>query len=51
MIALFCESQSAIFLKKYHMFHERTKHIGMRYHFMREIIIPCNIVVNKVGIL
>ena len=51
VIALFCDSQSAIFLTKYQMFHEMTKHIGMWYHFMREIIVPCNIVVSKVGIL
>ena len=31
------------------MFHERTKHINVRYHFVREIIARGDIVVNKVG--
>ena len=30
---LFCNSQSAIFLTKDQMFHEKTKHIDVRYHF------------------
>ena len=46
---LFCNSQSAIFLTKYQMFHERTKHIDVRYHFVREIIARGDIVVSKVG--
>ncbi|KAG8477637.1 hypothetical protein CXB51_031043 [Gossypium anomalum] len=35
---VFCDSQSAIFLTKDQMFHERTKHIDVRYHFVRDII-------------
>ena len=31
------------------MFHERTKHIDVRYHFVHEIIAHGDIVVNKVG--
>ena len=31
------------------MFHERTKHIDVRYHFVREIIARGDIVVSKVG--
>ena len=31
------------------MFHERTKHIDVRYHFVREIIACGDIVVSKVG--
>ena len=31
------------------MFYERTKHIDVRYHFVREIITRGDIVVNKVG--
>ena len=33
------------------MFHERTKHIDVRYHFVREIIPRGDIVVSKVGTL
>ena len=31
------------------MFHERTKHIDVRYHFVCEIIARGDIVVSKVG--
>ena len=36
---VFCDSQSAIFLIKDQMFHERTKHIDVRYHFMRDTVV------------
>ena len=49
IITLFCDSQSAIFLTKDQMFHEKTKHIGVRYHFVHEIIARGDIVVSKVG--
>ena len=31
------------------MFHERTKHIDVRYHFVLKIIARGDIVVSKVG--
>ena len=40
--------QSVIFLIKDHMFHEKTKHIDVRYHFVCEIIARGDIVVRKV---
>ncbi|MCO5553380.1 hypothetical protein L7F22_006901 [Adiantum nelumboides] len=33
-----CDSQSAICLAKNAMFHARTKHINVRYHFIREVL-------------
>ncbi|GJW07711.1 retrotransposon protein, putative, ty1-copia subclass [Tanacetum coccineum] len=33
-----CDNQSAIHLSRNAMFHERTKHINVRYHFIREIV-------------
>ncbi|KAH7387965.1 hypothetical protein KP509_16G051000 [Ceratopteris richardii] len=33
-----CDSQSAICLAKIAMFHARTKHIDVRYHFIREVL-------------
>ncbi|KAG8481484.1 hypothetical protein CXB51_026330 [Gossypium anomalum] len=46
---IFCDSQSAIFLTKDQMFHERTKHIDVRYHFVRDIIARGDIVVSKIS--
>ncbi|KAG8500185.1 hypothetical protein CXB51_004397 [Gossypium anomalum] len=46
---IFCDSQSAIFLTKDQMFHERTKHIDVRYHFIRDIIARGDIVVSKIS--
>ncbi|KAL5564826.1 hypothetical protein UlMin_027990 [Ulmus minor] len=31
---VFCDNQSAIHLCKNHMYHERTKHVDIRYHFI-----------------
>ncbi|KAG8498692.1 hypothetical protein CXB51_005072 [Gossypium anomalum] len=46
---VFCDSQSAIFLTKDQMFHERTKHIDIRYHFVRDIIARGDIVLRKIS--
>ncbi|MCO5606465.1 hypothetical protein L7F22_060653 [Adiantum nelumboides] len=35
---LHCDSQSAIALARNHVFHAKTKHIEVRYHFIREVI-------------
>jgi hypothetical protein len=37
-IDLFCDSQSAIYLTKDQMFHERIKHIDVKCHYAREVI-------------
>lgn len=34
-----CDSQSTIQLSKNQMYHERTKHINVRYHFIHEIVL------------
>ncbi|KAG8502915.1 hypothetical protein CXB51_000770 [Gossypium anomalum] len=46
---VFCDSQSAVFLTKDQMFHERTKHIDVRYHFVCDIIARGDIVVSKIS--
>ncbi|KAG8473056.1 hypothetical protein CXB51_034969 [Gossypium anomalum] len=46
---VFCDSQSVIFLTKDQMFHERTKYIDVRYHFVRDIIARGDIVLSKIS--
>ncbi|XP_073152743.1 secreted RxLR effector protein 161-like [Henckelia pumila] len=45
---IFSDSQSAIHLSKNTMFHERTKHIDVRLHFVRDIISRKLIQVKKI---
>ena len=42
------DSQSAIHLIKNQMFHERTKHIDVIMHFIRDLIAQGAIVVKKI---
>ena len=35
---LFCDSQSAIYLGKNSAFHARSKHIDVRYHWIRDVL-------------
>ncbi|GJY59854.1 retrotransposon protein, putative, ty1-copia subclass [Tanacetum coccineum] len=44
-----CDNQSAIHILRNAMFHERTKHINVRYHFIREIVESKEIEVAKIG--
>lgn len=44
-----CDSQSAIALSKNSVHHERTKHIDVRYHFIREKIAEGNVKVVKIS--
>eukprot|EP00253_Pinus_taeda_P027716 PITA_27716 len=37
-IKLFCDSQSAIHLAKNPAYHSKSKHIPIKYHFVREVI-------------
>jgi len=38
VITVHCDSQSAIDLSKNYVHHERTKHIDIKLHFVREVI-------------
>ena len=45
---MFFDSQSAIYLVKNQVYHARTKHIDVRYHFVREIIEEGEVLVQKI---
>ena len=45
---MFCDSQSPIHLEKNQVYHARTKHIDVRYHFVREIIEECGVLIQKI---
>nr|GEV08394.1 retrovirus-related Pol polyprotein from transposon TNT 1-94 [Tanacetum cinerariifolium] len=48
-MAVNCDNQGAIHLSRNHVFHERTKHINVRYHFIREVLEAKTVKVLKVG--
>lgn len=43
------DSQSAIKLCKNLVFHERTKHINVRFHFIREVVSNGKVNLEKVS--
>nr|GEW47319.1 retrovirus-related Pol polyprotein from transposon TNT 1-94 [Tanacetum cinerariifolium] len=43
------DNQGAIHLSQNHVFHERTKHINARYHFIRQVLEAKTVEVLKVG--
>ena len=44
-----CDSQSTICLAKNQVHHSRTKHIDVRFHFVREIVDEGDILLQKIG--
>ncbi|CAA7055051.1 unnamed protein product [Microthlaspi erraticum] len=47
-VEVHCDSQSAIYLAKNNMFHERTKHVATKVHFIRDIIAQRDLKVMKI---
>ena len=48
-VAVYCDSQSAIHLSKNSVFHERTKHIDVRLHFIKDVISDKLVEVKKIA--
>lgn len=48
-VTILCDSQSALHLSKHQVFHERSKHIDVRHHFVRDWIDKGLIKVVKVS--
>ena len=46
---MYYDSQSAIHLTKNQMYHERTKHIDVRYHFVRDVVLQGTVTVQKIS--
>ena len=48
-LSVFCDSQGAIHLSKHQVFHERSKHIDVRLHFVRDVISEGSVLVQKIS--
>ena len=49
-VTVFCDSQGTIHLAKNQVYHARTKHIDVMYHFVREIIEECGVLFQMIKI-
>ncbi|KZV24450.1 Aspartyl-tRNA synthetase [Dorcoceras hygrometricum] len=49
VVTIFCDSQSAVHLTKHQVFHERSKHIDVRLHFIRDILEKGEIQIKKIA--
>ena len=47
-VPLYCDSQSVIYLAKNQVYHERTKHIDVRFHKIRELFGTGEFLVEKI---
>ena len=47
-LVVFCDSQSAIHLTKNSRYHNKTKHIDVKYHFIRDTVVVGKVVVKKI---
>jgi len=47
-VNVFCDSQSVIHLAKNPVYHRKTKHIDVRYHFLRHVIDGEKVALKKV---
>ena len=38
LVTLYCDNTSAISISKNHVMHTKTKHIAIKYHYVRELV-------------
>ena len=50
-IQIYCDSHSAIFLAKNPSYHSKTKHIGVQYHFVRDMVEDKKVLLMEVDTL
>jgi hypothetical protein len=48
-VNLFCDNQSAIYLTNDQMFHERSKHIDVKYYYVRDMVAQGKLKVRKIS--
>lgn len=48
-VTVHCDSQSAIYLSKHQVFHERSKHIDVKLHFVRDITAKKEVKMEKIS--
>ncbi|KAH9681106.1 hypothetical protein KPL71_026832 [Citrus sinensis] len=47
-ISVYCDSQSALHMARNPVFYSRTKHIGVQYHFVREVVEDGSVDLQKI---
>ena len=47
-VPLYCHSHSAIYLTKNQVYHARTKHIDVRFHKIRELVVTGELLLEKI---
>lgn len=48
-VLIHCDSESALYLMKNSMYHERTKHTDIKLHFIREVITCGKVAVTNIA--
>jgi hypothetical protein len=48
-ISILCDNTSAINISKNHVMHSKTKHIPIKYHFLREQVTEHNVKLEYIG--
>ena len=49
LITIYCDNTSSISLRKNPVMHSKTKHIPIKYHFLREQVVEQNIILDYIN--